>query len=142
VVDADMTAGGLHRFHAIIQVKKTLPTHEGLQRNAMLAAFAALKDLDLVIVVDDDIDIRDWNDVEYALATRMEASRDLIVIPEARGHEYVRAGRNGIRAKLGIDATVPPEERERFTRVAFKPVEIDRHRLCFDRDVIDRSLME
>ena len=142
VVDADMTAGGLHRFHAIIQVKKTLPTHEGLQRNAMLAAFAALKDLDLVIVVDDDIDIRDWNDVEYALATRMEASRDLIVIPEARGHEYVRAGRNGIRAKLGIDATVPPEERERFTRVAFKPVEIDRHRLCFDRDVIDASLME
>jgi 2,5-furandicarboxylate decarboxylase 1 len=140
VVDADMTAGGLHRFHAIIQVKKTLPAHEGLQRNAILAAFAALKDLDLVIVVDEDIDIRDWNDVEYALATRMEASRDLIVIPEARGHEYVRAGRNGIRAKLGIDATVPPEERERFTRVAFKPIEIDRHRLCFERNVIDRFL--
>ncbi len=120
VVDAEITAGGLHRFHAIVQVQKTLPAHEGLQRNAILASFGALKDLDLIIVVDDDIDIRDPADVEYALATRMEASRDLIVIPEARGHEYVRAGNNGIRAKLGIDATVPIEERERFRRMRFE----------------------
>ena len=93
VTDAEMTAGGLHRFHAVVQVKKTAPKHEGLQRNAILAAFAALKDLDLVIVVDDDIDIRDPVDVEYALATRMEASRDLFTVPGARGHEYVRVGR-------------------------------------------------
>ncbi len=124
VVDAEMTAGGLHRFHAIVQVKKSLPAHEGLQRNAILASFGALKDLDLVIVVDDDIDIRDPLDVEYALATRMEASRDLIVIPDARGHEYVRAGRNGIRAKLGIDATVPLEERERFRRMRFEDTSV------------------
>ena len=51
-----MTAGGLHRFHAIVQVKKTGPAHDGLQRNAIMASFGALKDLDLVIVVDDDID--------------------------------------------------------------------------------------
>lgn len=124
VVDAEMTAGGLHRFHAIVQVKKSLPAHEGLQRNAILASFGALKDLDLVIVVDDDIDIRDPLDVEYALATRMEASRDLIVIPDARGHEYVRAGRNGIRAKLGIDATVPLDERERFRRMRFEDTSV------------------
>ena len=90
VTDAEMTAGGLHRFHAIVQVKKTGPTHDGLQRNAMLASFGALKDLDLVIVVDDDIDIRDPADVEYALATRMEASKDIVMVPGARGHEYVR----------------------------------------------------
>jgi 2,5-furandicarboxylate decarboxylase 1 len=124
VTDAEMTAGGLHRFHAIVQVKKTLPSHEGLQRNAILASFGALKDLDLVIVVDDDIDIRDPMDVEYALATRMEASRDLILIPEARGHEYVRAGNNGIRAKLGIDATVPFAEKERFRRMRFEDTEV------------------
>jgi 2,5-furandicarboxylate decarboxylase 1 len=41
VTDAEMTAGGLHRFHAIVQVKKTGPTHDGLQRNAMLASFGA-----------------------------------------------------------------------------------------------------
>jgi 2,5-furandicarboxylate decarboxylase 1 len=122
--DAEMTAGGLHRFIAVLSVKKTGPQQEGLQRNAILAAFATLKDLDLVIAVDDDIDIRDPVDVEYALATRMEASRDVFVIPDARGHEYVRAGNNGIVSKLGIDATVPYEDKARFARAAFREVEI------------------
>src|SRR5580704_647164 len=121
VVDAEMTAGGLHRFHAVLQIKRTSPAHEGLQRNAILAAFGALKDLDMVIVVDHDIDIRDPQDVEYALATRMEAARDLIVIPEARGHEYVRTGDHGVIAKLGIDATVPFADQARFARYAFAP---------------------
>ena len=124
VTDAEMTAGGLHRFHAVVQIRKTSRQHDGLQRNAMMAAFGALKDLDQVIVVDDDIDIRDPADVDYAMATRFEASRDLVVIPGARGHEYVRAGQDGIRAKLGIDATVPFEQRARFTRCAFEPVTI------------------
>src|SRR4029079_143408 len=67
VTDAEMTAGGLHRFHAVVQLKKAGPAHDGLQRNAIMASFGALKDLDMVIVVDDDIDIRDPADVEYAL---------------------------------------------------------------------------
>jgi 2,5-furandicarboxylate decarboxylase 1 len=123
VTDAEMTAGGLHRFHAVIQVRKSSPSHDGLQRNAMMAAFGALKDLDQVIVVDDDIDIRDPADVEYALATRFEASRDLIVIPGARGHEYVRVSDHGIRAKLGLDATVPFADKARFARCAFASVD-------------------
>jgi 2,5-furandicarboxylate decarboxylase 1 len=125
VTDAEMTAGGLHRFHAVVQVKKTGPAHDGLQRNAILASFGALKDLDLVIVVDDDIDIRDPADVEYALATRMEASKDIFTVPGARGHEYVRVSNGGIRTKLGIDATVPFAERARFARCEFKEVAID-----------------
>jgi 2,5-furandicarboxylate decarboxylase 1 len=136
VVDAEMTAGGLHRFHAVVQVRKTSPHHDGLQRNAILAAFGALKDLDLVIVVDDDIDIRNPADVEYALATRMEASRDLIPIPSARGHEYVRVGQGGIRTKLGIDATVPFEERARFARCEFAPVDVDPDDLVRDRSAL------
>lgn len=123
VQDVDMSAGGLHRFHAVIQVRKSSPQHEGFQRNAILAAFGTLKDLELVIVVDDDIDVHDPNDVEYAIATRMEASRDLILIPGARGHEYVRIGNNGIRTKLGIDATVPFEEQARFARARFRPID-------------------
>jgi len=132
VTDAEMTAGGLHRFHAVIQVKKTTPQHDGLQRNAILAAFGALKDLDLVIAVDEDIDIRDPHDVEYALATRMEASRDLLVVPDGRGHEYIRVGNKGIRTKLGIDATVPFEEKARFMRCEFSPVAIERKNFSSD----------
>lgn len=119
VDDVEMSPGGLHRFHIVIRVDKTRPHHEGLQRNAILAAFAAMKDLDLAIVVDADIDIRDPYDVEYALATRFEASRDLFVIPGARGHEYVRVSDGGQRAKVGLDATAPFAERERFVRAAF-----------------------
>jgi 2,5-furandicarboxylate decarboxylase 1 len=140
VTDAEMTAGGLHRFHAVVQVKKTSPTHDGLQRNAILASFGALKDLDLVIVVDEDIDIRDPADVEYALATRMEASRDLVTVAGARGHEYVRVSNGGIRTKLGIDATVPFAEKARFSRCEFKPVEIDAKALIADAAVARKRL--
>jgi 2,5-furandicarboxylate decarboxylase 1 len=140
VVDAEMTAGGLHRFHAVVQVRKTGPQHNGLQRNAILAAFGALKDLDMVMVVDEDIDIRNPVDVEYALATRMEASRDLITVPDARGHEYVRVGRNGIRTKLGIDATVPFEEKARFARCAFLPVDVHPDDLSFDRETLMKAI--
>ena len=86
--------------------------------------------------------MRVGRDVEYALATRMEASRDLLVMPEARGHEYVRAGRNGIRAKLGIDATVPVEDRERFRRMRFADTGVRESDLGSDlaaiRDIIGR----
>ena len=140
VIDAEMTAGGLHRFHAVVQVKKETPQHDGWQRNAIMAAFGALKDLDLVIVVDEDVDIRDPLDVEYALATRMEASRDLLTLPAARGHEYVRIGQNGIRAKLGIDATVPFAEKARFVRCAFNPVDIAPGDFSLDRDLLRGSL--
>jgi 2,5-furandicarboxylate decarboxylase 1 len=140
VIDADMSAGGLHRFHAVVQVRKATPQHDGLQRNAILAAFGALKDLDLVIVVDEDIDIRDPHDVEYALATRMEASRDLLVMPGARGHEYVRVGQNGIRTKLGIDATVPFGEKARFQRCEFAPAEIDIENFATDPTTVREHL--
>lgn len=124
VSDVNLTTGGLHRFHAVVQVRKRTPQHDGLQRNAMLAAFATLKDLDQVIVVDDDIDVHDPVDVEYAVATRVEASKDLVLIPAARGHEYVRVSDRGMRTKVGIDATVPFAERDNFRRAAFADVRL------------------
>jgi 2,5-furandicarboxylate decarboxylase 1 len=140
VSDAEMTAGGLHRFHAVIKVNKQSPQHDGLQRNAILAAFATLKDLDMVIAVDDDIDITDPHDVEYALATRMEASRDIFQVPAARGHEYIRVSDRGMRTKLGIDATVPFERKAEFTRLKFADFEIDDQRLTNDPDILARYL--
>lgn len=119
VTDVEITPGGLHRFHLVVAVSKRSPQHDGLQRNAVLAAIAALKDLDMVTVVDDDIDIHDPVDVEYALATRMEASRDIFMIPAARGHEYVRVSDRGMRTKVGIDATVPFADQARFARAEF-----------------------
>ena len=75
-----------------------------------------------------------------ALATRMEAARDLVVMPAARGHEYIRVGQNGIRAKLGIDATVPFAERSRFARCEFEQVEIDAKAFSTDVGAIRKRL--
>jgi 2,5-furandicarboxylate decarboxylase 1 len=124
VSDVELTAGGLYRFHILIQVAKRTRQHDGLQRNAMLAAFAALKDLDHAIVVDDDIDLRDGAQVEWAMATRFEASRDIVLIPGARGHEYVRVSDRGQRTKMGLDATVPFDDQPRFARAAFDDVSL------------------
>lgn len=134
VTDVNLTTGGLHRFHLVVQVAKASPQHDGFQRNAMLAAFAALKDLDQVIVVDDDIDLHDPIEVEYAVATRVEASRDLVLIPGARGHEYVRVSDRGMRTKLGIDATVPFADKARFARVAFADVSLAEGDARIDRE--------
>lgn len=124
VRDVDMPAGSLHRFKAVVQIEKTSPQHEGLARNIMMAAFGALKDLDLVIVVDEDIDIHDPAEIDYAIAMRFDAGRDLVVIPDARSHELVRYSRDGIRAKCGVDATRPFAERDRYTRLTFEETDV------------------
>jgi 2,5-furandicarboxylate decarboxylase 1 len=120
VTDVNMTTGGLHRFHLNIAVRKESSAHDGLQRNAALAAFGALKDLLRVVVVDDDIDIHSEVDVEYAIASRVEASSDVLKIPGMRGHEYVRVSQDGISTKWIVDATVPFAEQSRFRRIPFK----------------------
>jgi 2,5-furandicarboxylate decarboxylase 1 len=70
----------------------------------------------------------------------MEASRDITVMPAARGHEYIRVGQNGIRAKLGIDATVPFAEKDRFARCVFEDVAVDAQALSADPDLIRAKL--
>jgi 2,5-furandicarboxylate decarboxylase 1 len=57
-------------------------------------------------------------------------------MPAARGHEYIRVGQQGIRAKLGIDATVPFAEKARFARCAFEEVSIDPKALSQDANLI------
>lgn len=127
VTDVALTPGGLYRFHLLISVNKKSAADEGYQRNAIFAAIAALKDLDLVIVVDDDINIHDWNDVEWALATRWDASKGLITMPGARGHEYVSISDKGVRTKVGIDASLPYGFAGRYKRVPVAPADIGKY---------------
>ena len=61
-------------------------------------------------------------------------------MPGARGHEYIRIGHNGIRSKLGIDATAPFAERARFARCAFAPVDIDAKALSADAEAVRKQL--
>lgn len=69
----------------------------------MLAQFSYTK---LIIVVDDDIDVRDWRDISWALATRMDPARDLMV-SDRTPIDYLDFASPvaGLGSKLGIDAT-------------------------------------
>ena len=119
VTDVCMPAGGLHRFHLVMALSKRSERDNGMGRNAALAAFGALKDLNMIVLVDDDIDLHDPDDVAYALATRFDAASDLVVMPGMRGHEYVRTSHAGVGTKAILDASVPYERRADFERISF-----------------------
>ena len=73
----------------------------------MLGAFAGHYDIKHVIVVDEDVDIHNPTEVEWAVATRFQADRDLVIIPESQGSKLDPSTRNGVGAKMGLDATKP-----------------------------------
>ncbi len=98
----------------IIKVRKSQIQHEGLQMNAALAAFGALNYLDKVIVVDEDINIYDFVEVEWACTTRCDPSDQLHVLPAARTNRvnpiagiHEPLDEPVTKAKLVVDATIP-----------------------------------
>ena len=104
VRDVHLARGGVCRYHLYVQIRKR---QEGEAKNIMLGAFAGHYDVKHVIVVDEDVDIHDSNEVEWAVATRFQADRDLVVIPESQGSKLDPSTRNGVGAKMGLDATKP-----------------------------------
>lgn len=95
---------GTCRLHCYISMKVTA---EGQAKNAALAALGDDIALKLVVVVDDDVDVFRESEVLWAVATRMQADRDLTVIPEAMGAILDPSTRAGTTAKLLVDATRP-----------------------------------
>jgi UbiD family decarboxylase len=109
-----LTEGGCCYFHAIVQIIKQT---EGDGKNAIMAAFTAHPSLKHVVVVDEDIDIFNPMEVEYAIATRVRGDRDVLIISGARGSSLDPVtGEDGTSAKIGIDATMPLSGREKFKR--------------------------
>lgn len=108
--------GGVCRFHAVVAFKKRT---EGEGKLAVLAAFANQDMLKHVIAVDDDIDPTDPTQVQWAMATRMRADRDVFIIPGVKSNPVDPTAENRTVAKMGIDATLqldaPPEQRETAT---------------------------
>src|SRR5438874_12436464 len=120
VTDINVTLGGCAFWHAVISIKK----HPGEGKNALLAALSVM-DLKHVVVVDDDIDVFDPTEVEWAIATRVQGDRDIMIVTNARakpldpslpeGYGVVPTG-----AKVGIDATIPEGiPREYYERITY-----------------------
>ena len=69
-------------------------------------------------MVDEDVDIHNPTEVEWAVATRFQADRDLIVVGHAQGSRLDPSTREGVGAKMGLDATIPVgAPAGRFTRI-------------------------
>ena len=96
--------GGTCRYHLIISLGKQ---SEGEARMAILAAMANNADIKHVVVVDEDIDIFDMEQVEWAIATRFQGDRDLLVIPKTQCSPLDPSSPEGVGTKLGLDATAP-----------------------------------
>ncbi|NBR28226.1 MAG: hypothetical protein EBT83_07410, partial [Betaproteobacteria bacterium] len=121
VKDINVTLGGCAFWHAVISIKK----QSGEGKNALLAALSVM-DLKHVVVVDDDIDVWNAMDVEWAIATRVQGDRDVFVIPGARAKPLdpslavMPPGVVPTGAKVGIDATIGEGiPKERFERIAY-----------------------
>lgn len=115
VRDVHLAPGGACRYHLYIQIKAR---HAGEAKNVLMGAFAAHYDIKHAIVVDEDVDIHSPEMVEWAVATRFQADRDLVVIPGTQGSKLDPSTENGFGAKMGLDATVPIDAPEfRFKRI-------------------------
>jgi 2,5-furandicarboxylate decarboxylase 1 len=99
-----ITDGGCGRLHIILSVAGARP---GEAKKAIFAAFANLNLGKLCIVVDDDIDPRDPTQVEWAMATRLRADRDVVIVPGVKTDRAEPMEQMMTVAKMGIDATRP-----------------------------------
>ena len=97
---------------AVVSMKKAYPGHA---KRVMMAVWSYLRQFmytKWVIVVDDDIDARNWKDVMWAVSTRMDPARDITIV-ENTPIDYLdfASPESGLGSKIGLDATtkLPPE---------------------------------
>jgi UbiD family decarboxylase len=107
--DVYITPGGCSWLHAVVQIKKQ-GADDG--RKAILAAFEGHKSLKHVVVVDDDINIYDSDEVEWAIATRFQADKNTVILSNQPGSSLdpsgdLSEGKKATTAKAGLDATIP-----------------------------------
>jgi 2,5-furandicarboxylate decarboxylase 1 len=132
-----LTVGGMSWLHAVVQIEKQKPD-DGLR--AIATAFEGHSSLKHIVVVDLDVDPLNPAEVEWAIATRFQADRDLLVFrdqPSSSLDPSARhvPGQKARTAKMGLDATVPwvapdghersLEERAEFLRVDYQPVDLE-----------------
>jgi 2,5-furandicarboxylate decarboxylase 1 len=107
--DVYITPGGCSWLHAVVQITKQNPD-DG--KKAIQAAFQGHKSLKHCVVLDDDVNIYDNIDVEWAIATRFQADKAAVIMPNQRGSSLdpsgdLTEGKKARTCKVGLDATTP-----------------------------------
>jgi 4-hydroxy-3-polyprenylbenzoate decarboxylase len=125
IVDFWLPPEGCSYRIAVVSMKKAYPGHA---KRVMMGVWSYLRQFmytKWVIVVDDDIDARDWKDVMWAISTRMDPARDITLV-EGTPIDYLdfASPESGLGSKIGLDATDkwPPETKRDWGR----QIEMDR----------------
>ncbi|MES9811546.1 MAG: 4-hydroxy-3-polyprenylbenzoate decarboxylase [Candidatus Thiodiazotropha sp.] len=106
IVDFYLPPEGCSYRLAIVSMKKQYPGHA---KRVMMGVWSFLRQFmytKFVIVVDDDVDTRDWQDVIWAMTTRMDPARDTTIV-ENTPIDYLDFASpvSGLGSKIGLDAT-------------------------------------
>jgi UbiD family decarboxylase len=130
VTGVHVPLSGTSSFTAYVAIKQSRP---GEAKHVIPIVLGVDHYLKLVVVVDDDIDVFDEADVLWAIATRMQADRDLVTIAGSLGALLdPSADDHGVTAKLGIDATRP------FGEPFADKLVMDPARMAWARALVDR----
>jgi len=112
VVDFSLPMEAVSYRIAVVSIKKEYPGHA---RRIMMGLWGVLKQfmyVKYIIVVDDDIDVHNWSDVIWAIATRVDPARDTLIIDKTP-IDYLDFSSpiENLGSKMGLDATnkYPPE---------------------------------
>lgn len=116
-----ITPGGCSWLHGVVSIHKR---NEDDGKKAIEAAFRGHASMKHVVVVDEDIDIHNMQEVEWAIATRFQGDRGLVVKPHEKGSSLDPSANPETRetTKVGIDATAPLKNREAFRRAEYKKI--------------------
>jgi len=121
-LDVNINPGGCSWLHAIVQIDKQ---HQDDGKKAIQAAFAGHRSCKHIYVVDKDIDIYDPLQVEWAMATRFQGDRDLVVMDKEPGSSLDPSAEPGskLTTKMGFDLTAPlGEARRHYEKVPYPDV--------------------
>ena len=128
--DVYITPGGCSWLHAVVQIKKQNPD-DG--KKAIAAAFKGHGSLKHCVIVDEDINIYDPQDVEWAIATRFQADKNAVVLSNQHGSSLdpsgdLSEGKKATTAKAGLDATAPLVSTGKgFKKVDYVKVDLDKY---------------
>jgi 2,5-furandicarboxylate decarboxylase 1 len=127
--DVYITPGGCSWLHAVVQIKKK---NQDDGKKAISAAFEGHKSLKHCVIVDDDIDIYNPHDVEWAIATRFQADKNVAILPNQPGSSLdpsgdLTEGKKATTCKMGLDATIPFGKTDKsFTKEQYRKVELNK----------------
>ncbi len=124
-LDVNVNPGGCSWLHAIVKIDKK-NADDG--RKAIQAAFAGHRSCKHIYVVDEDIDIYNPEEVEWAMATRFQGDRDLIVMSREPGSSLDPSADAGthLTTRMGFDLTKPlATVGKSFNKAAFPDVDLN-----------------